>query len=65
MHDSRKQIHRTKLSTLDNIFKSAHKRVKTQSSAHVHVIIGNPPYSAGQNNWNDVIKISILNLIKE
>ena len=47
------EIHRTKLSTLDNIFKSAHKRVKTQSSAHVHVIIGNPPYSAGQNNWND------------
>ena len=45
--------HRTESATLDNLFKSAQGRVKIQKSTHVHVIIGNPPYSAGQSNYNE------------
>ena len=45
--------HRQESSTLDDIFKASHERIRIQRSSHVHVIIGNPPYSAGQSNYND------------
>ena len=45
--------HRTESATLDNLFKSAQGRIKLQKSTHVHVIIGNPPYSSGQSNYNE------------
>ena len=45
--------HRTESATLDNLFKSAQSRIKLQKSTHVHVIIGNPPYSSGQSNYNE------------
>ena len=45
--------HRTESATLDNLFKSAQSRIKIQKSTHVHVIIGNPPYSSGQSNYNE------------
>ena len=34
--------------TLDVTFKTAQKQVKSQKWAHLHVIMGNPPYSGGQ-----------------
>ena len=43
----------TESATLDNLFKSAQSRIKIQKSTHVHVIIGNPPYSSGQSNYNE------------
>ncbi|MDI1496105.1 MAG: restriction enzyme, partial [Cenarchaeum symbiont of Oopsacas minuta] len=45
--------HRTESATLDDLFKSAQGRIKLQKSTHVHVIIGNPPYSSGQSNYNE------------
>ena len=45
--------HKTESATLDNLFKSAQSRIKLQKSTHVHVIIGNPPYSSGQSNYNE------------
>ena len=45
--------HRTETTTLDTIFKSAHDRVREQKMTNVHVIMGNPPYSAVQENFND------------
>ena len=45
--------HRREQSRIDERFKAAHERVKTQRNSHVHVIMGNPPYSAGQSNYND------------
>ena len=45
--------HRTEFGTLGDDFKSAHRRIKLQRSSHIHVIIGNPPYSSGQNNYNE------------
>ena len=36
-----------------NPFVNAHKRIKQQRQKHVHVIIGNPPYSAKQSNYNN------------
>ena len=45
--------HRTESTTLDNLFKSAQGRIRLQKSTHVHVIIGNPPYSSGQSNYNE------------
>jgi len=45
--------HRMKDTKLDETFKDAHVRIRSQRASHVHVIIGNPPYSAGQSNFND------------
>ena len=45
--------HRTESATLDNLFKSAQSRIKLQKSTRIHVIIGNPPYSSGQSNYNE------------
>ena len=49
-HGSR---HRGEDTKLDVVFKQAHTRVRHQRGAHLHVIVGNPPYSAGQSNFND------------
>ena len=38
---------------LDEAFRDAHKRIQHQRGSHLHVIIGNPPYSVGQKNAND------------
>ena len=45
--------HRGELKPFDGQFKQAHERVHAQRWSHLHVIVGNPPYSAGQNNFND------------
>ena len=45
--------HRHAESKLDETFRDAHTRVKHQRGSHLHVIVGNPPYSAGQSNFND------------
>ncbi len=45
--------HRQESQSLDNSFKVAHERIRNQKGAHVHVIMGNPPYSAGQSDFND------------
>ena len=45
--------HRQVTATLAGRFKAAHERIKQQRGAHLHVLIGNPPYSAGQKNYND------------
>ena len=45
--------HRQEQSKIDERFQAAHKRIKYQRGSHIHVIIGNPPYSAGQSNYND------------
>ena len=45
--------HRTELRHLDSIFKSAHVRINNQRNTHVHVIMGNPPYSVGQSDYNE------------
>ncbi len=45
--------HRQTDTKLDEIFKEAHSRVRHQRGSHLHVIMGNPPYSVGQSNFND------------
>ena len=45
--------HRQEQSKIDYQFRAAHERIKRQRSSHIHVIIGNPPYSAGQKKAND------------
>ncbi len=45
--------HRREQKKLDGQFRAAHERIRSQRGSHVHVIIGNPPYSAGQSNFND------------
>jgi len=45
--------HAQEQATLGGMFKEAHERVRRQRSTHVNVIMGNPPYSAGQRNYND------------
>ena len=49
----RDKRHRQESSTLDDTFKTAHDRIRNQRFAHIHVIMGNPPYSIGQSNYND------------
>ena len=44
--------HRIENIPFDDIFKTVQKRVIDQSGAHVHVIMGNPPYSKGQSTYN-------------
>ncbi len=45
--------HRHEDISFDGNFKVAHERIRNQRGAHVHVIIGNPPYSKGQNIYSD------------
>ena len=45
--------HRHEDTKIDGMFKEAHERVRNQRWSHLHVIVGNPPYSAGQSNFND------------
>ncbi len=40
-------------SLLEKIFPENNKRVKRQKQNDIRVIVGNPPYSAGQNSEND------------
>ncbi len=48
-----KARHRHEQSMIDSQFRAAHERIRQQRGSHVHVIMGNPPYSAGQSNYND------------
>ena len=34
-------------------WKNIHEDIEREQWSHIHVIIGNPPYSAGQSNYND------------
>jgi len=45
--------HRQEVQSLDDTFKIAHERIRNQRGAHVHVILSNPPYSAGQSDFNE------------
>ena len=45
--------HREEQSSHSGPFMHAHERMKQQRYTHVHVIIGNPPYSKGQSTFND------------
>ena len=45
--------HRQVTATLTGQFKAAHERIKQQRGAHLHVLIGNPPYSVGSDDAND------------
>lgn len=43
----------TAQSKIDQTFMSAHGRIRNQKRTHLHVIMSNPPYSAGQKNLDD------------
>ena len=45
--------HRREQSKIDDQFKGAHDLIRRQRGSHIHVIIGNPPYSAGQKKVSD------------
>ena len=45
--------HKQGQAKIDEGFRVVHERIRMQRNSHVHVIIGNPPYSAGQSNYND------------
>ena len=45
--------YRQRMLPLTGSFKEAHERLQNQRWTHLHVLIGNPPYSAGQSNFND------------
>ena len=45
--------HKQEDQTLYDTFKIAHERIRSQRGAHVHVIMGNPPYSKGQSDYSD------------
>ena len=45
--------HRQVTTRLDGTFKKAHERIKKQNESCLWVIMGNPPYSAGQSDYND------------
>ena len=45
--------HRQETTSLDDTFVIAHQRISNQRGAHVHVIVGNPPYSKGQSSFSD------------
>ena len=61
--------YRTIQQSLNGSFKKMHNLVKLQNSSHIHVIIGNPPYSGGQKNASDNNKntkyVYLENKIKE
>ena len=46
--------HRQMQGKLDDTFKEAHKRLQNQRGSHLHVIVGNPPYSAGRETFKDM-----------
>ncbi len=37
----------------DDEFKKPYERIINQRGTHLHVLMGNPPYSKGQSNYND------------
>lgn len=45
--------HRQATTKLDETFRQAHKRIQRQRKNDLQVIVGNPPYSGGQSNYND------------
>ena len=45
--------HRQTTAKLDGSIRKMHENVERENFSHIHVIIGNPPYSAGQSNYND------------
>lgn len=45
--------HRQEQATLVGLFKESHERIKQQKNSHVHVIMGNPPYSSRQDSHDD------------
>ena len=45
--------HRQKDSKMDGGFEAAHIQIDQQRKTHLHVIIGNPPYSGGQSSYGD------------
>ena len=45
--------HRQEATTLDKQFVDIQKRRQRQRKTNLHVIVGNPPYSIGQSNFND------------
>lgn len=45
--------HRKEQRQLYGQFQAAHERIMEQRGSHIHVILGNPPYSAGQSNYGD------------
>ena len=45
--------HRQEVQAFGSTFKTVHERIRNQRGAHVHVIIGNPPYSKGQSDLGD------------
>ncbi len=45
--------HRGEQATIGGMFRVAHERVRRQRATSVDVIMGNPPYSSRQSNYND------------
>ena len=45
--------HRHKTVTLFGAFKIPYERISHQRGTHLHVVMGNPPYSVGQSDYND------------
>ena len=45
--------HQQVTAKLDGTFKKAHERIRKQNESCLWVIMGNPPYSAGQSDYND------------
>ena len=45
--------HRMAYEKFSGPLEKAHERIHKQKWSHLHVIVGNPPYSGGQNNFND------------
>ena len=45
--------HRQEETKIDKKFVDIRKRRQKQHKTNLHVIVGNPPYSAGQSNFND------------
>ena len=55
--------HRQEQSKIDDQFKVANDLIRRQRGSHIHVIVGNPPYSAKQKKSNDAnqnIKYPVL-----
>ena len=45
--------HKYEQSKIDEQFVDIRKRRQKQRKTNLHIIVGNPPYSAGQSNYND------------
>ena len=45
--------YRRETSRIDQTFKAAHERLRQQRGTHLHVLMGNPPYSAKQSSFHD------------